>query len=67
MTAVEVKAWTDRDPVLSRVRNMVLNGWRSKVNNDAAFLPYKQRELSLQDGLYCGDIVWSYSLSGGRL
>ena len=31
---------------------MVLNGWRSKVSNDAAFLPYKQRELTVQDGLY---------------
>ena len=39
---------------------MVLNGWRSKVSNDAAFLPYKQRELSVQDGLYCGDIVFLY-------
>ena len=46
---------------------MVLNGWRSKVSNDAAFLPYKQRELSVQDGLYCGDIVGTYPLSGARL
>ena len=40
---------------------MVLNGWRSKVSNGAAFLPYKQRELSVQDVLYCGDIVWLYT------
>ena len=41
VTAVEIKAWMDRDPVRSHVRNMVLNGWRSQVSNDAAFLPFK--------------------------
>ena len=58
VTAVEIKAWTDKDPVLSRVRNMVLNGWRSQVSNDAAFHPYKQRELelSVQDGC----VLWGH-------
>ena len=46
------KAWTNKDPVLFCVRNMVLNGWSSQVSTDAAFHLYKQRELelSVQDG-----------------
>lgn len=51
VTADQVKAWTDKDPVLSKVREMVQNGWSSKVKGEE-FAPYEVRkyELSIQNG-----------------
>lgn len=51
VTAKQVKAWTDRDPVLSRVREYILRGWPEGVN-DTPFIPYshRQEELSTQAG-----------------
>eukprot|EP00066_Takifugu_rubripes_P012215 XP_011601481.1 PREDICTED: uncharacterized protein K02A2.6-like [Takifugu rubripes] len=51
VTADQVKAWTDADPVLSRVREMVQNGWSSKEKREE-FGPYEVRkyELSIKDG-----------------
>ena len=48
--AHQIKTWTDRDPVLSRVRKLVLQGWPSKVEEE--FCPYfcQKLELSIQDG-----------------
>ena len=50
ITAEQIRHWTDRDPILSRVRNFVSRGW----NNDAEdkLRPYRQRkdELSMLDG-----------------
>ena len=50
VSARQIKSWTDRDPVLSRVRRFVLQGWRS--TNDPVLRPYQRRknELSVQDG-----------------
>ena len=31
-TAVQIRLWTDRDPVLSRVRNLLLKGWSETLN-----------------------------------
>ena len=52
VTAADIKSWTDKDPVLSRVRNMVVSGWQPHIGKDEEFLPYKLRdmELSVQDG-----------------
>nr|XP_023660672.1 uncharacterized protein K02A2.6-like [Paramormyrops kingsleyae] len=46
----EVRSWTGKDPVLSRVRQFVQHGWPQHV--DPAFQPYTVRntELSVQDG-----------------
>ena len=51
VTADQVKAWTDKDPVLSRVREMVHNGWSAKDRGEE-FAPYEVRklELSIQNG-----------------
>ncbi|KAK0149179.1 hypothetical protein N1851_010298 [Merluccius polli] len=51
VTADQVKAWTDEDPVLSRVREMVRDGWSSKPKGEE-FAPYEVRkhELSIQNG-----------------
>ncbi|XP_056589597.1 uncharacterized protein K02A2.6-like [Triplophysa dalaica] len=50
-TSEQIKYWTTRDPVLSRVREYVLKGWPDHSNSNE-FAPYKQRqqELSVQDG-----------------
>ena len=54
MTAKDIQKWTDRDPLLSKVRNLVLNGWRE--GDEQGMRPYNQRknELSVQDGC----ILW---------
>ena len=50
VTAAQLKAWTDKDPILSRVRNLVLKGWQ-EISHDSLH-PYEQRknELSIEDG-----------------
>ena len=50
LTAAEIKALTDKDPLLSRVRNNVLRGWHD--TDQPAMRPYQSRssELSVQDG-----------------
>ena len=50
VTSRDIKTWTDRDPVLSRVRNLVLKGWKDTSEEDLR--PYQQRrnELSVHDG-----------------
>ena len=55
ITAAQIRLWTDRDPVLSRVGNLLLKGWRETL--DPELHPYFQRrdELSIQDGVVlCG-------------
>ena len=42
VTAAQIKAWTDKDPILSRVRNLVLKGWQ-EMNQDS-LRPYEQRK-----------------------
>ena len=50
ITADHIKKWTDKDPILSRVRNFVSKGWKDTCED--ALSPYWQRkdELSLLDG-----------------
>lgn len=50
VTAENIKQWTSRDPVLSRVRDMLLQGWQ--FTNDPDFKPYQRRkdELSVHNG-----------------
>ena len=46
-----MKQWTNRDPVLSKVCNYVLQGWPVKVESDD-LMPYyrRQTKLSVEDG-----------------
>ena len=48
--AAQIKTWTDKDPLLSRVRENVRRGWQTTT--DVAMAPYqtRARELSVQDG-----------------
>ena len=41
VTATQVKNWTDRDPVLSQVRQMLLKGWQDTEREE--FQPFKGR------------------------
>ena len=55
ITAAQIRLGTDRDPVLSHVRNLLLKGWRETL--DPELCPYFQRrdELSIQEGVVlCG-------------
>ena len=49
ITASQIKTCTDCDPVLSKLRKMLLQGWQS--TNDQALKPFQSRknELSVQD------------------
>lgn len=50
ITAVQIKKWTNQDPVLSRVRNFVSQGWQSSHNEQTAPYYLCREELSIQDG-----------------
>ncbi len=49
ISAKQIRKWTDRDPLLSRVRTFVMKGWREE--SEDALAPYRQRkdELSTID------------------
>ena len=58
VTARQVKTWTDRDPLLSKVRSLTQQGWTPQT--DEQLKPYQKRkeELSVQDGcVLCGSRV----------
>ena len=50
LTATEIRTLTDKDPLLSRVRNNVLRGWHD--TDQPAMRPYRfcSSKLSVQDG-----------------
>lgn len=50
ISASQLKSWTNKDALLSQVRNYVLRGWPTQV--DPQFNPYHKRklELSVRDG-----------------
>ena len=54
ITAANIKTWTNRDPVLSRVKQMILQGWQRDI--DAVFQPYSQRSKELTVQSDC--ILW---------
>ena len=53
VTAKQIKDWTSQDPVLSRVRRYILNGWPLTIegSNQLEFQPYRYQsnELSIDD------------------
>ncbi len=55
VSAKQIKIWTERDKVLSKVKRFVLQGWPPTVM-DAEMKPFEKRknELSVQDGC----ILW---------
>ena len=60
ITAREVKRETERDPVLVRVREFLMEGWPDELQVNPEFQPYKSKgeELTVEEGC----ILW-----GGRV
>ena len=54
ITAQDISKWTDKDPLFSKVRTLVLQGWRN--GDEEEMKPFNRRcgELSIQDGC----ILW---------
>ena len=52
VTSAQIKAWTDRDPCLAKVRRQVLRGWPERAEEEEELKPYTSRrgELSVEDG-----------------
>ena len=50
VTARDIRKWTNRDPLLSKIRNLVLNGWRDGEELEMHPFNKKRNELSVQDG-----------------
>ena len=52
VTAADIKTWIDKDPLLSKVRQFVLNGWPCDVTAEEVLRPYisKKDELSVHNG-----------------
>ena len=49
VTANDIRRWTDKDPQLSRIRNLVQHGW--KDGEEDTMKPFnRSEELSVQDG-----------------
>ena len=52
VTSMEVKRETERDRVLTRVRDFILHGWPDNLEEDVEFRAYKTRadELTVEEG-----------------
>ena len=51
ISAVQMKQWTGKNPLLSRIKTFAMSGWPI-VKLDAEFQPFlsRQQEISLMDG-----------------
>ena len=59
LSSAQIKAWTDSDPTLSQVRQLVLEGWPDKeteLDSREELLPYYRRKLEL--GVERGCVLW---------
>ena len=50
VTAAHIRSWTARDPVLSQVCDMVLQGWKQTKIQGISPFQIRQSELSVHDG-----------------
>ena len=50
VTADQIKQWTNNDPVLSRVRNLLLKGWQNTADENLKPFQKRRDELSVQAG-----------------
>ena len=55
VTASQIKVWTDKDPILSRVHHFILHGWPTSVS-DTSLQPYVQRRNKLSAVNGC--VLW---------
>jgi len=57
VTATEIKTWTDKDPLLSKVRRFVMMGWPDDdAKTDEALRPYRTRKDELS--VHSGCLLW---------
>ena len=57
VTATEIKTWTDKDPLLSKVRQFVMTGWPLDDNtSEEALRPYLTRKDELS--VHSGCLLW---------
>ena len=59
ITVFQIRSWTRKDPILSRVVRYTLSGWPSTLNpSESGLKPFYNRrlELSTQDGV----LLWGY-------
>ena len=59
VNAKHIEQWTQRDPVMSKLRDCVLKGW-DHCDNQQEPLPFRRRkeELSVEMDACCGGSVW---------
>ena len=50
ITSTKIKSWTDKDPILARVRNCTLKGRTKTSAEDLRPFSQRKEELSVQDG-----------------
>ena len=62
--AAQIRQWTETDPLLSQVREMVLKGWKEVKTEE--LVPYQRRkdELSVQDGCLLWEVRVVVPLAG---
>ena len=58
LTSSQIRAWTDREPLLAKVRRLVKEGWPMEIE-DQDLTPYIRRryELSVEDGC----LLWGHN------
>ena len=52
VTSLQIRLWTDQDPVLAKVKGWILTGWPENSPDDKKLRAYvnRKRELSVEDG-----------------
>ena len=54
VTANQIRQWTTRDPLLAKVRDFILRGWRDTSENSLKPFQQRKNELSVESGC----ILW---------
>ena len=54
ITSCQIRLWTDRDPVLSQVRDKLMAGWQDTT--DETLVPYQRRHAELS--VHTGCVMW---------
>ena len=50
MTARQIQQWTDKDHLPSKVRTLVMQGWRDGDEEEMKPFNHRNEELSVQEG-----------------
>ena len=60
VTAQHIRAWTERDPLLSHVLQFVQNGWREIVDEDLLKPFWRKKSRTARKVAFIGEIELSY-------